>query len=494
MSLVRTGVLGTALALVAGCTVGPNYQRPAEPVPPSFAEPGQSGTLSDVDLGSWWSRFKDPELDKLVTRAIAQNLDVETAAARIREARARELVAGSAALPQVDAQGSASRQRISENAIPVPPGAGGAGGGGNAPSFGVPGSEFNTFRVGFDASWEIDLFGKTRRSVEAARARTGTAIWNRRDVELTVAAEVADAYLSLRTLQQRTATAEAEVARQQRSLQLVGARVRGGLVTGQDLAQQQSELRTAEAAIPQLRAQAEAQVHALGVLTGAAPEALIAELSSPAGMPAPPVVPAGLPSDLLRRRPDIRAAEKNLHAATADIGVATADLYPKFSLSSVPALVSTTLAKLLEWGSRSYTASASLDWPIFNGGRTRANIAVANAQQEQALLSYRKTILRALQDVEDSLSNIDNDRRQITQLNAARGSASRAEDIARTRYRGGLVTYSEVLQAQANRFSLDNQLIQARGSLGRDTVALFKALGGGWPELAQEQTTRGAQP
>jgi NodT family efflux transporter outer membrane factor (OMF) lipoprotein len=473
--------------LLAGCTVGPNYRRPSTPVPPAFAEPNSAAATSDAELSQWWRGFVDPELDKLVNRAVAQNLDVETAAARIREARAREIVAGAAAVPQVDAQGSASRQRISENAIPVPPG---AGSGGNTDSFGLPGSEFSTFRVGFDASWEIDLFGKTRRSVEAARARTGAAIWNRRDVQVSVAAEVADAYLALRTLQQRIAKAQAEVARQQRSLRLVGARVRGGLVTGQDLAQQQSQLSAAEAAIPPLKAQADAQVHALGVLTGETPEALIGELWPSGALPSAPVVPAGLPSDLLRRRPDIRAAEQNLHAATADIGVATADLYPRFSLSAAPALVSTALASLLKWGSRSYTASATVDWPIFNGGRTRGNIAVTKAQQEQALIAYRKTILTALQDIEDALSNIDNDRKQIASLDAAQQTAARAEDIARSRYRGGLVTYSDVLQAQASRISLESQLIQARGSLARDTVALFKALGGGWPELAQGGATQ----
>ena len=484
--------IALAPLLLAGCTVGPDYQRPATPVPPSFAESHTAVPASDADLALWWKGFADPELDQLVNRAIAQNLDVEAAAARIREARARERIAGASALPQVDAQTSASRQRISENAIPVPPGAG--SGGGNSGSFGLPGSEFSTFRVGFDASWEIDLFGRTRRSVEAARARTAAAIWSRRDVQVFVAAEVADAYLALRTVQQRIATAEAEVARQQRTLKLVRARVRGGLVTGQDLVQQQSQLSTAQAAIPPLRTQAEAQIHALGVLTGQTPERLIAELSRPVALPSSPEVPAGLPSDLLRRRPDIRAAERNLHAATADIGVAAADLYPRFSLSGAPALVSTALAKLLEWGSRSYTASAAVDWPIFNGGRTRANIAVTRAQQEQALIAYRKTILTALRDVEDALSNIDSDRRQIADLEAARNTAARAEDIARSRYRGGLVTYSDVLQAQASRISLDNQLFQARGSLSRDTVALFKALGGGWPELAQEEIARGAQP
>src|SRR5437762_10512091 len=191
--------------LLAGCTVGPNYQRPSTPVPPVFAEPAPAATLGDANLASWWHSFGDPELDKLVNRALAQNLDVETAAARIREARAQEIVAGAAALPQVDAQASATRQRISEHAIPVPPGAGGGTGGGTGGSFGIPGSEFNTFRIGFDASWEIDLFGKTRRGVEAAQARTSAAIWNRRDLQVSIAAEVASAYLTLRTLQQRIA-------------------------------------------------------------------------------------------------------------------------------------------------------------------------------------------------------------------------------------------------------------------------------------------------
>ena len=444
--------------------------------------------MSDPDLAGWWRTFGDPELDKLVNRAIAQNLDVQTAAVRIREARAREIVAGAASKPQVDAQASATRQRISENAIPVPPG---AGGGGAPGSLGLPGSEFSTFRVGFDASWEIDLFGKTRRSVEAARARTGEAVWNRRDVQISVAAETADAYLTLRTLQQRIATAGAELARQQRFEQLVAARARGGLVTGQDLEQQRSERSTAAGALPALRAQAVAEIHALGVLTGDTPEALIAELAPPAVMPpTAPAIPAGLPSDLLRRRPDIRAAERELAASTADIGVAVADLYPRFSLTAAPALVSTALASLLEWGSRSFSIGAAVDWPLLNGGRTRGNIAVANARQEQALIAYRKSVLRALQDVEDSLSRSDGDRRQLADLDEALRTATRAEDIARTRYRGGLVTYSDVLQAQARRLKLEDQLTETRGTLARDTVALFKALGGGWPELAQA----GAQP
>ncbi|HZC37052.1 MAG TPA: efflux transporter outer membrane subunit [Sphingomicrobium sp.] len=475
-----------ACLLLAGCTVGPNYHPPKTALPDRFADAQTAGSANDSELASWWSAFGDPELDTLVNRAIAQNLDVETAAARIREARAQEIVAGAAALPQVDAQASATRQRISENAIPIPPGTGGGtGGSGSASSFGLPGSEFNTFRIGFDASWEIDLWGKTRRSVEAARARTGAAIWNRRDLQVSVAAEVANAYLTLRTLQQQTANAEAELARQERFERLVAARARGGLVTGQDLEQQRSQRAAAAAAIPPLKAQAEAQIHALGVLTGDTPEALIAELSPAKALPpAPPLIPAGLPSDLLRRRPDMRAAERQLAASSADIGVAVADLYPKFSLTAAPALVSTALASLLTWGSRSYSIGAALDWPIFNGGRTRGNIAVANARQDEALIAYRKAVLSGLQDVEDALSRSDGDRRQLASLEDALTTAARAEDIARTRYRGGLVIYSDVLLAQAQRLTLEKQVIETRGAQARDTVALFKALGGGWPETA----------
>jgi multidrug efflux system outer membrane protein len=474
-----------ALAL-GGCTVGPNYTRPTTPLPQRYVDAATQAGPTDADLAAWWGRFGDPLLDELINRALAQNLDVQAAAARIREARAREVVAGAVALPEVEAQASGTRQRISEHAIPVPPGAGG-GGGGN--SFGLPGTEFNTFRIGFDASWEIDLFGRTRRSVEAARARSGAALWSRRDLQVTAAAEVAKAYFRLRELQARIATAQAELVRQQRFERLVSARVRGGLVTGQDLEQQRSERSAAAAAIPVLKAQADAQIHALGVLTGDFPEALTIKLKVPAAAPdiARPV-PPGLPSDLLRRRPDIRSAERELAASTADVGVAIADLYPRFSLTAAPALVSTALGSLLEWGSRSFSIGAALDWPIFNGHRTRANIAVANARQEQALIAYRKTVLTALQDVEDALSRTDADRRQLSDLEQAQLNAARAEEIARTRYQGGLVTYSDVLLAQAQRLKLEDQVIETRGVLARDTAALFKAVGGGWPELAQAGT------
>jgi NodT family efflux transporter outer membrane factor (OMF) lipoprotein len=470
--------------LVSACTVGPNYQRPEVAVPKAYAA-GPQGGPSDAELAAWWSAFGDAELDALVQRALAQNLDLASAAARIREARAQEIVAGAVGLPQVDAQGSVTHQRISENAIPIPPGSSQQGG-----AFGLPGSEFTTWRAGFDASWEIDLFGKTRRSVEAAKARTEAAVWDRRDLQVTAAAEVANAYLTLRTLQARIANAQADLESEKRSEKLVAARVRGGLVTGQDLAQQSSATSVAAAVIPALQAEAEAQVHAIAVLTGQAPEALDAELAQPRALPSPPAVPPGVPSELLRRRPDVRAAERQLAASTADIGVAVADLYPRISLTAAPALVSTALSSLLEWGSRSFSVGTAVDWPLFNGARARGTIAIANARQSETLVAYRKTVLTALQDVEDALSRIAGDHGKLADLRKAVAGAVRAEDIAGTRYRGGLVTYSDVLVARGRRLSLEEQMIDAQGALARDTASLFKALGGGWPELAQQ----GARP
>ncbi len=269
-----------------------------------YLEPSATGEAS---LDNWWEGFGDTQLTGLVERALRQNLDIAMASARIREARAQEDVAGAGASPQVAAEASVTRQRISENAIPAPPGSGGGGGAAVRTS----GQEFTTWRTGFDASWELDLWGRNRREREAATARTSAAVWDRRDVEVTVAAEVAGAYLRLRTLQSQIANAQAELARQQRFEQLVEARARGGLVTGQDLEQQRSERSVAAAVIPTLQAQAKAEIHALGVLTGQTPDALANRLAAPTGQaPSPPAVlrrPAVGPAPPPPRHPCRRA-------------------------------------------------------------------------------------------------------------------------------------------------------------------------------------------
>jgi NodT family efflux transporter outer membrane factor (OMF) lipoprotein len=467
--------------LLAGCTtVGPNYRQPVVAVPPHYQEAAAS-TARDAELAAWWRGFGDPQLSALIDLALVQNLEIQSAAARIREARALERAAGAAGLPQVDAQASTARQRISEHAIPVPPGSGDGG------AFGLPGSEFNSFRAGFDASWELDLFGRTRRSVEAANARTGAAVWDRRDVEVSVAAEVATAYIRLRTAQAQRANAEAELDRQQRLERLLAAQARGGLITGQELSTQSAARAAAAAAIPALDAQSRAEIHALGVLVGSTPEALTTQLAPAAAIPAAPTIPAGLPSDLLRRRPDVRAAERELAAATADIGVAVADLYPRISLTAAPALVSTALASLIEWGSRSFSAGAALDWPLLDGGRRRATVEARNARQEQAMIAYRKTVLGALRDVEDALSRLEADRVQLAEQQEAARNAARAEQLSNTRYRGGLVPYAAVLGARTQRIAMEQQAIDSRGALARDTASLAKALGGGWTKPAGEE-------
>ena len=470
--------------MLAGCTVGPDYLHPPAGVPSAFAEAGDPAGLSDADLAIWWERFDDPQLSSLIRQALAQNLDVEAAAARIREARALERVSGAAGSPQLSGEASVTRQRISENAIPVPPGAGGSepGGGG----FGLAGSEFTSFRVGFDASWEIDLFGRNRREREAAAARTGAATWSARDTQVAVAAEVGRTYFRLRSARERYRIAEAQSARAARLERLFAARAAGGLINSEEVRRLQAERSVAAAALPAIRAEIDTQTHALGVLVGAGPAAFAAGLHlPPAAAPESVVIPAGLPSELLRRRPDIRAAERELAAATAGIGVAVADLYPRIALTAAPSLVSTALGSLLDWGSRAFTAGAALDWPLLDGGRRRANVDVRNARQEQAMIAYRKAIMTALQDVEDALSRIQADRSRLQQLEGALIGARAAEQLADSRFRGGLVTFSDVLVAQGRRLSLEDQVIETRSVLALDTVALAKALGGGWPEAGQ---------
>ncbi len=340
-------------AALGGCTLGPDYRQPQVGVPAAYSEADDADGLGDAELATWWRAFRDPQLSSLIDRALAQNLDVEAAAARIREARALERAAGAASLPAVSGEASAMRQRISENAIPVPPGAGGGGSGGG---FGPAGSEFNTFRIGFDASWELDLFGRNRREREAAAARTGAAVWSARDTQVSVAAEVARIYFQLRSARERYRNAETQSARAARLERLYAARAAGGLINSEEVRRLQAERSVAAAALPAIRSEIDTHTHALGVLVGDGPGTFATGLYlPPAAAPETVHIPAGLPSELLRRRPDIRAAERELAAATADIGVAVADLYPRISLTAAPALVSTALGSLLSWGSRAFT-------------------------------------------------------------------------------------------------------------------------------------------
>ena len=480
-------------AVLPGCTVGPDYHPPEPTVPERFAEPAPAGT---GDLAQWWRSFGDPELDRLIDQAMRDNPDVQTAASRVREARLDEIVAGADAWPSVQANAQVSRTHLSGNAISLgnlgtlTNGAVSSGGASSGlSSLGFPGSDFNTFQLGFDASWELDLFGKTRRSVEAARDSTGAAIWDRRDAQVSLAAEVANAWFALCAVQARLDVARAELQRQQALLGLVRTRQQTGLATGLDVAQQDTQLAAAAAALPPFQAQIEAQRHALGVLLGEPPETLVLPAEATTSAPAPEI-PPGLPSELLRRRPDIRSAERQLAAATANIGVAVADYYPQITLTASPSLVSTALSNLLTWGSRNSSLSAGLMWPLFNAGRTRANVGIANEHQQQALLAYRKTVLTALKDVEDALSNDQADGLRLAALQRSLSAARSAADLARGQYRAGLIPFSTVLTTEAALYSAQDQTVQSDAALNQDLVALYKALGGGWSDTDTTEAER----
>lgn len=499
--------LGACAVLLAACTVGPNYRAPAVPTPPAYQEaagapaaPLSATTAQAPDLAAWWSQFHDPMLDSLVARALAGNLDVASAVSRIRQAREQVVIAGAAALPQIHFDSSVNNTYLSKNAglstLASAFGSSGAGGGSSsggsssgAPSYnlgttglGLPGTDFTTYSIGFDASWELDLFGQTRRSIQAARRRAEAQIWSMRDTEVSVASEVAVDYLNLRALQQQILVAQREAQRQQRLLALVRARRAAGFATRLEVSQQRNQLAAALAGTPTLEAEARAQIHALGVLTGQTPEALSAELTPTAATPpTPPTVPVGLPSELLRRRPDVREAERNLAAATADVGVAVGQLYPNISLTGSADLISESLSNLISAKSLQTSATAALMQPIFEGGRIRANIRASREARQQAYLAYQKAVLTALQDVEDALARYAGEQRRNVQLRAAAQAAGVAMGVAEARYKAGLADFINVLTAEGAVDAAETQLAQSDGQLDQDLVSLYKALGGGWP-------------
>ncbi len=488
------------LGLLASCNVGPDYKPPDEAVPAHFAGttgPAQTPAQTNVTLAQWWTGFDDPTLDDLVARALHDNLDLQTAASRIREARQQEIVAGAAAWPSLSANAQFTHTHLSQNSISLA-GLGGLGqlngaatGGTNLAAFGLPGFDFNTYQLGFDASWELDLFGRTRRGVEAARETTTAYVWNSRDTQVSLVAEVADTYLALRTAQRRLAINRRDLARQQDLLDQIRTRATAGLATGLDVRQQETAVAATSSGLPPLAAEADVRLHALGVLLGEPPEDLPNQFAADtlaAASPTPPAIPAGLPADLLRRRPDIRAAERQLAAATANIGVAVADYYPDITLTASPALVSTALSNLLTWGSRNLTAGPGLSWTLFDGGKVTANVAIANEHQRQALLTYRKTVLTALQDVEDALTHCDADRTRQRDLARQTDSARAAADLSRAQYRAGLIPFSTVLTTEAALLSAEDTAAQNAGTTTQDVVALYKALGGGWTEPAPTLT------
>lgn len=486
---MRRSRLSPLLALAAvtgGCTVGPNYARPELPTPAAYSETagGRPGaTLSTVTaqtapIDRWWAQFNDPVLDGLVRRALADNLTLTQARARVRQAREQVTVTRAAQLPTLSGTTTAARLDTQARTITGLGGAmmaGGAAGGVSTPN------RAEAFSLGFNAAWELDLFGGVRRQVEGASAQAEAAEWSARDTQVSVVSEVANAYLQLRAAQARAAVLRRNLESQQGLFKLIGDRFRTGFVTNLDVDQQRTQLANTQSQIPAVEAQADAQAHALATLLGLTPEALYAELAPVKRLPpVPPTLPAGLPSDLLQRRPDIRAAERRLAAAYAQIGVATAAQFPTLNLTLLPSFSRIAISDMFQPPTRTLISLAQGSVPLFQGGRLKAQVRATEAMRDEAFAAYRAAALQALQEVEDAIVRYQADQKRWTALTDAFQAAQRSELTARQQYAAGLVTYANVFQAQGSLLQIEDQLTQTDASLATDVVALYKALGGGW--------------
>jgi NodT family efflux transporter outer membrane factor (OMF) lipoprotein len=459
-------------AVIAGCTVGPDYKSPQVQSPRAWASVAGSTTrpttgpvaptTQPVNLGQWWESFGDPQLSSLVRSAFDGNIGLSQAASRVRQARFARKAAASGYYPNVNVSGGYSRSGSIGDSIK---------------------NSHDLFTTGLDASWEIDVFGGTRRAVEAADADILASVEDYRDVMITLASEVALNYTDLRTTQERINIAKRNLEIQKQSLGLTQRLFAGGqgFVSGLDVANAEAQVASTESTIPSLESSERQIIYALSVLLGREPAALVAELSKPGPMVgSPPEVPLGLPSELLKRRPDLRRAEAQLHAATALTGVATADLYPKFSLTGSFGQSAGSLGRLLEGNSNGWSIGPSVSWPLFDAGRIRANIAVQNELQEQALLAFRGAVLGAWQDVENALIAYAKEQERHRSLSDSVTSNRRAVDYATTLYKQGQTDFLNVINAQRSLFAAEDALVQSDRTLTESVIALYKALGGGW--------------
>ncbi len=493
------------LLLASACTVGPNYKQPAAPMPQAYAGPQAArGDPQGLDLAQWWQGYNDPELTRLIEIGLRQAPDLQTAASRVREARFQVIATRSAGLPSLDATGSAEDINVhqfghsdigkfiqqytdqSGTGAAGTTGTAAAGGTGAGAAAGAQPSiptNISLFSAGFDASWELDIFGGVRRQVEAARAQEAAAVWNARDARVSLAAEIASDYLQMRGYQEQARIQAAEADRQARALSILEHTAQAGLVPQGNAIQQRTSLAQARAQIAPLQAQGFMMMHALGVLVGEQPETLIPELDRNVPLPqVPPQIPPGLPIDLIRRRPDVRAAERQLAAATADIGVAVADLYPKISLSAMPQLATGFLGSFFIGKTFQLTSQGQIDFPIFDFGARRATIGARREEREQAYIKWRQTVLGALRDVEDALTNIQSARISNQQLVGGVADAQRSLATVTAQFQVGLQTYTPVLNGQQTLLQTQNSLAQNEVQLRTDIAAYYKALGGGWSE------------
>jgi outer membrane protein, multidrug efflux system len=464
-------VLAVVAAVLGGCMVGPDYRPPQVSVPPAYSQPLVTATNQPPQrLAQWWRLFHDPQLDTLIEQATIANHDVRLAQARVREARAQAGVARSALLPSANANGEYSRQRLSQHS-PL---------GFEAGAAGQP-LEQNFFNAGFDMNWELDVFGGNRRGLQAAQADLGATEESGRGVLLTVLGEVGLNYLDLRGLQKQLAVARDNLRLQEQTLVLTQDQFHAGLASELDTARAEAQAAYTRSLLPLLEQDIQRSIHRLSILIGKEPAELEAQLAVAAPIPpATPGIPVGLPSELLRRRPDIRQAERELAAATARIGVATADLFPRFFLTGAAGLESLNASDFFTAGSRFWSLGPSMHWPVFSAGRIRQNIKVQNARQEQALIRYEQTVLTSLEEVENALVACGKEEEHHQALAQSEAANRRAVELADQRYRSGLVDFLNVLETQRSLLAVQDDLARSDRTRDQNLVRLYKALGGGW--------------
>ncbi len=473
-------LLFVPLIVLVGCTVGPDYETPA--LEQEAPDAWKSAAAEEVEgegspLATWWTTLNDLVLVELIHEAGRSNLSLQTAAARVQEARARLGIATGRYYPDVIVDASYARNELSEkSSLFVPPG-------GFDP--------FSIYNIGVGFGWEIDVFGRLRRGAESARAGLEASIEDYRDVMVILMADVAANYVDVRTLQERIKYGRANVEAQAGSLQLTQDRFDAGLSPLTDVTQAEYNLANSQAAIPRLEARLAATVNRLAVLLGKPPGAVDDLLATDPGVPEPDeTVTLGIPADLLRRRPDIRTAERQLASQTALIGVAKADLYPTFSLTGILALESLASGDLFSSGSTTWSLVPGVRWNIFSGGRIRSQVRVQEARTQQLLFTYEQSVLFALDEVESTMVAYEREKVRRQRLEEAVDASDRTVELVRTQYMSGLTDFLNLLDAQRTLATQQDSFAESEGQVVQNLIALNRSLGGGWEPPVPESTPK----
>jgi multidrug efflux system outer membrane protein len=468
----KWAAVAAGIGFLGGCAVGPNYHRPETPVDTHFANAGEPGFAEADPVERYWTGFADPTLDSLIEDALAHNKDLSAAEANLRAARAVRRLTGFDQFPTVTFAGSYTKNLDSQEQLP---------------GVDMRDREFDAAQAGFDGLWELDLFGRVRRNVEAARGDVGAAAATLADARVSVIAEVSRDYFILRGLQDQLALTERNADNQFSSLKLTRNRLEAGRGNELDTSRAEAQWQTTLSTIPTLQATIATTIYRLSVLTGRQPMALNANLAAPAPMPAlPPLNAIGSPEALLRRRPDVRVAERRLAAATARVGVAMGDLFPKVTLTGQIGYFAPTFGDFGQSEARSYSFGPSITWAAFDLGRVRARISSSKALTDAALASYESAVLGALEDTEGALISYGRSQTRRDALRVAAAASDKAADLARKRFEGGLIDFLEVLDAERTALSAELLLSQSRTDSATSLIAVYKALGAGWQPPAKK--------